>query len=125
MGSDLPVRDVPLTGLVERRQAVRRPVRRPIIGHVLPVERSVILRDISPAGFSVLAATMNLTLGAAYEFRFEVDLEAVVVRARLAHAMRIRGDRTVGYLAGFEFIDAQRDEAAIAVLLAQARMDAI
>jgi c-di-GMP-binding flagellar brake protein YcgR len=99
---------------------VRWPVQQPIVGHALPIDQPVTLHDISAGGFSVLAA-VNLTLGGAYTFRFALQPHPVVVTARLAYAVRVSGSQeTPAYLLGFEFTEAQRDEAAITSLVAEA-----
>jgi hypothetical protein len=104
---------------------VRRPAVQPITGHVLPLNQPVTLHDISAGGFSVLAA-INLTLGAAYEFRFDLQPLPVVVTARLAYAMRMSGGQeAAAYLLGFEFVGARRDQATITALIAQATKDTV
>jgi hypothetical protein len=107
---------------VDRRRMVRLPVARSLVAHVVEVGQSVTLQDISAGGFSAMAA-VKLTLGAAYEFRFVLTARNVAVHARLAYAMRISGQHHSVHLMGFEFVETERDEAAIAALIAQATTD--
>jgi hypothetical protein len=110
---------------VDRRRMVRWPVVPPIDGHVLSLDQPVTLHDISAGGFSVRAAH-NLAPGAAYEFRFDLQPQPVVVTARLAHAKRMNpGQEPPAYLLGFEFAEARRDLAAITALMAHATRDAV
>jgi hypothetical protein len=122
MESARPTLESPTGGLVERRHEVRSRARQPIVAHVLPVERPVTLQDISPDGFSAVTE-VRLTLGATYDVRFAGEPDSLLLRARLAHAMRIKGDRATDYLLGFEFVDPQEDAAMIAGLIARATRD--
>jgi hypothetical protein len=101
---------------------VRWPVVRHIEGRVLPLDVLLRLRDISTGGFSG-AASIKLTHGAAYDLRFALCPQAVVLKARLAHAMRISSDEEMSYLLGFEFVDTKWDEAAIDALITEATGD--
>jgi hypothetical protein len=98
-------------------------VVRPIKGHVVSLDLPVLLHEISVGGFSAVATT-KLTHGAAYDLRFAVPPQTIVLKARLVHAMRISGDEETGYLLGFEFVDTKWDEAAIETLIAEATIAA-
>jgi hypothetical protein len=89
------------------------------MGHVLPLDLRVLLQDISAGGFAAVA-TIHLTDRVAYDVRFTIQPHTAVVRARLAYAMRLSRDPESGYILGFEFVDAKRDEAPIAALIAEA-----
>src|SRR5947208_1553540 len=111
MDAAVPVGAVPFEAVVERRRGLRWPFRRTILGHASAVDRPVTLHDIGPGGFSA-RSDLKLMLGAAYDFQFTIAPYTVLIAARLAHALRISDDQGARYLLGFEFVDAQRDEAA-------------
>jgi hypothetical protein len=93
------------------------------MGQVVPMDLPVLLHDICVAGFSAVA-TVKLTHGAAYDLRFAVHPQTIVLKARLIHLMRISGDDETGYLLGFEFVDSKLDAAAIEALIAEATIAA-
>ena len=123
MDSARPLGDVPRVSLAEQRRLVRLPVVRPIIGHALPMNLPVLLRDISAGGFSGIA-TITLTPKVVYDFRFAIHPRTLVLRARVAHAMRVSGGPNAGYLLGFAFVDTKWDQAAIEALIAEATIAA-
>jgi hypothetical protein len=96
---------------------------RPISGLIVPVNLPVLLHDINAGGFSAVAAG-KLTRGAAYDLRFALHPETIVLKARVVHATRIRGDQGACYVLGFEFCDTTSDEAAIETLIAEATVAA-
>jgi hypothetical protein len=105
-------------GLVARRRSFRWQVLRPIRGQVVSADLPVLLHDIGAGGFSAVASG-KLTPGTAYDLRFALHPEIIVLKARLVRAMRIRGDQETGYLLGLVFVDAKLDEAAIQTLIAE------
>jgi hypothetical protein len=123
MDSD-PRADAQPGGLVERRRLIRLPVVRPVTGFAISLNEPVALQDISGGGFSVLAA-FELKPGTAYEFQFPVPPHPVVVEARLVYAMRVSGNQASAYWLGLEFVDSQRDQTAIAALIAYATTGAV
>jgi hypothetical protein len=78
----------------------------------------VLLQDINADGFSAVA-TSPLSPGVAYDLRFALRPNTVVLTARLAQAVRIGGEEDQGFLLRFGFVDPEWDKAAITILIAQ------
>lgn len=94
-----------MTSNIERRQYPRLEILGRIKGVVRPLDVSITLLNLSLGGF-LMQTPMEYHVGEIHEFQFTMDdKEPLIVRARIAHAMRATVDHEPVYLFGLEFVD--------------------
>ena len=76
-----------------------------IKGVVRPLDVPITLLNLSLGGF-LMQTPMEYRIGEIHEFQFTMgDKEPLIVRARIAHAIRATVDHEAVYLFGLEFVD--------------------
>jgi hypothetical protein len=89
----------------ERRRYPRLEILGRIKGVVRPLDVPITLLNLSLGGF-LMQTPMEYRVGEIHEFQFTMgDKEPLIVRARIAHAMRATVDHEPVYLFGLEFVD--------------------
>lgn len=89
----------------ERRRYPRVEILGRIKGVVRPLDVSITLLNLSLGGF-LMQTPMEYRVGEIHEFQFTMaEKEPLIVRARIAHAMRATVDHKPLYLFGLEFVD--------------------
>ena len=72
---------------------------------IRPLDVPITLLNLSLGGF-LMQTPMEYHVGETHEFQFTMGkMDPIVVRARIAHAMRVTVDHQPVYLFGLEFID--------------------
>jgi Tfp pilus assembly protein PilZ len=90
----------------ERRRYPRIEILGRVHGSVRPLNVSITLLNLSLGGF-LMQTPMQYHIGETHEFQFTMaEQNPVVVRARIAHAMRVTVQHDPLYLFGLEFVDA-------------------
>lgn len=103
----------------DRRRYPRRESRGLLVGHVLPTEAPLVVRDLSLGGFAAESAA-PFTPGASYGFRLsatdgpQLELRAAAVHCRLSE---VASDGRPVYITGFEFLGSVSERASLAALL--------
>jgi hypothetical protein len=89
----------------ERRRYPRIEILGRVKGVVRPLDVSITLLNLSLGGF-LMQTPIEYRVGEIHEFQFTmVEKEPLIVRARIAHAMRATVDHKPLYLFGLEFVD--------------------
>jgi len=89
----------------ERRRYPRIEILGRIKGVVRPLDVPITLLNLSLGGF-LMQTPMEYRIGEIHEFQFTMgDKEPLIVRARIAHAIRATVDHEAVYLFGLEFVD--------------------
>ena len=90
----------------ERRRYPRIEILGRVRGSVRPLDVPITLLNLSLGGF-LMQTPMEYQIGETHEFQFTMgQKDPIVVRARIAHAMRVTVDHGPLFLFGLEFIDA-------------------
>jgi len=94
-----------VTRTPERRRHPRIEILGRIKGAVRPLDVPITLLNLSLGGF-LMQTPKEYRVGEIHEFQFTMGRKApLVVRARIAHAMRATVDHKPVYLLGLEFVD--------------------
>jgi hypothetical protein len=94
-----------VTSNIERRRYPRLEILGRIKGVVRPLDVPITLLNLSLGGF-LMQTPMEYHVGEIHEFQFTMgDKEPLILRARIAHAMRATVDHEPVYLFGLEFVD--------------------
>ena len=90
---------------IERRRYPRIEILGRIKGVVKPLDVPITLLNLSLGGF-LMQTPMEYHIGEIHEFQFTMgEKEPLIVRARIAHAMRATVEHKPLYLFGLEFVD--------------------
>ena len=96
---------ITVTRTPERRRHPRIEILGRIKGAVRPLDVPITLLNLSLGGF-LMQTPKEYHVGEIHEFQFTMGKkEPLVVRARIAHAMRATVDHKPVYLLGLEFVD--------------------
>src|SRR5438128_144684 len=100
--------------VTERRRSVRVEVVGGIQGETQPDNLPVALLNVSDGGF-LMRTPISYLVGDIHKFRFTTDSDLIVLRARVAHVMRVTTNGTASYMIGAEFVDHQINACAEAI----------
>jgi PilZ domain len=99
----------------ERRRYPRIEILGRVRGSIRPLDVPITLLNLSLGGF-LMQTPMQYQIGETHEFQFTMaQKDPVVVRARIAHAMRVTVDHGPLFLFGLEFVDADVRQAQQAI----------
>jgi PilZ domain len=89
----------------ERRRSPRLEILGRIQGIVRPLDVPIRLLNLGLGGF-LMQTPNQFAIGEIHEFQFTVSKQdPIVLRARIAHAMRVTVDHVPLYAFGLEFVD--------------------
>lgn len=92
----------------DRRRSTRVDLLAELQGHVITLDDTVVVRQISDGGLTI-ETTAPLSPHVAHDFRLTVDGRSAIVHARVRHSrVQVAGD-AVAYLSGLEFVDLSED----------------
>ena len=98
----------PVTESLERRRYPRIEILGRIEGVVRPLDVPITLLNLSLGGF-LMQTHVEYHVGQIHEFQFTMSKKnPIIVRARIAHAMRATVDHKPIFLFGLEFVDRDR-----------------
>jgi PilZ domain-containing protein len=104
-----------VTSTLERRRYPRIEILGRIRGAVRPLDVPITLLNLSLGGF-LMQTPMQYQIGETHEFQFTMaQKDPIVVRARIAHAMRVTVEHGPLYLFGLEFVDADASQSGPAI----------
>lgn len=93
----------------ERRRYPRLAILGRIQGIVRPLDAPITLLNLSLGGF-LMQTPSQFAVGEIHEFQFAVTKQdPIVLRARVAHAMRVTVDHVPLHAYGLEFLDRETD----------------
>jgi len=99
----------------ERRRYPRIEILGRVHGSVRPLDVPITLLNLSLGGF-LMQTPMQYQIGETHEFQLTMaQKDPIVVRARIAHAMRVTVEHGPLYLFGLEFVDADVRESKPAI----------
>lgn len=104
----------------DRRRSARVDLLAELQGHVVTLDDTVVVRQLSDGGLTI-ETTAPLSPHVAHDFRLTVDDRSAIVHARVRHSrVQVSGD-TVAYLSGLEFVDpSDQARAIVAAILDRA-----
>jgi hypothetical protein len=99
----------------ERRRYPRLEILGRVRGSIRPLDVPITLLNLSLGGF-LMQTPMQYQIGETHEFQFTMaQKDPIVVRARIAHAMRVTVEHGPLFLFGLEFVETDERASELAI----------